>query len=139
MVMVDDCAQECLLCWPTVFSKTRTFNGADVVKRQEALVGKRGRAPSRLRSDNGIEFVAAANASWLKRNSVEFVRSRPGTPTDNLWVESINSRIRDECLDRQLFSTLEEASTATAADRREYPEVRTHRPLRHKTPVEYRL
>jgi putative transposase len=123
---------------PTVFSKIRTFKSADVVKRLEALVGKRGRAPSRLRSDNGSEFVAAACEAWLKRNSVEHVRSRPGKPTDNPMVESFNSRLRDECLDRQLFATLKDASTATEAYRREYNEVRPHSALKYQTPVEYR-
>jgi putative transposase len=131
--VVDECTRECLLCWPEF-----TFKSMDVVMRLEALVKQRGQAPSRLRSDNGSEFVAAACTAWLQRHSVEHVRSRPGKPTDNPMVESFNSRFRDECLDRQLFSTLKDASTVTDAYRREYNEVRPHSALKYRTPVEYR-
>jgi putative transposase len=52
--------------------------------------------------------------------------SRPGTPTDNIFIESFNGTLRDECLNLNWFETLEDARTTIEAWRVEYNDSRPH-------------
>jgi transposase InsO family protein len=55
-----------------------------------------------LRCDNGPEFACAAMADWAReRLGLHF--TSPGEPRKNGYVESFNSRIRDECLNIKTF------------------------------------
>ena len=47
--------------------------------------------------------------SWAYEHQVELIFSRPGKPTDNPYIESINGSFRDECLDADWFLSLEDA------------------------------
>lgn len=131
--VVDECTRECLLCW-LEFS----FTSSAVVKRLETLVKERGVPAERLRSDNGSEFVASKCMKQMEKRQVEHFRSRPGKPTDNALVESFSSRLRDECLNRQLFGTLWDAAAVAEQYRKTYNERHPHSSLRSKTPLEYR-
>jgi putative transposase len=53
---------------------------------------------------------------WAYLNGVELDFSRPGTPTDNAFIEAFNARIRAECLNASWFFSL--------ADAREHIETR---------------
>jgi putative transposase len=44
--------------------------------------------------------------AWAYRNGVKLLFSRPGTPTDNGYIESFNGKLRDECLNQHLFTVL---------------------------------
>ena len=52
-----------------------------------------------LRVDNGPEFAGRLLDHWAYLNKVEIDFSRPGTPTDNAFIEAFNARLRAECLD----------------------------------------
>lgn len=62
-----------------------------------------------IRVDNGPEFISKALARWAYENGVTLDFSRPGKPTDNAFVESLNGRLRDECLNAHWFLSLEDA------------------------------
>jgi len=72
------------------------------------LIAQRG-VPRHLRSDNGPEFVAKAVQAWLKAHAVGPLYIAPGSPWENAYVESFNSRLRDEHLNREEFASLLEA------------------------------
>ena len=55
-------------------------------------------APEFIRSDNGPEFVAREVTHWLARANVKTLFIAKGSPWENGYVESFNSRFRDECL-----------------------------------------
>jgi putative transposase len=59
----------------------------------------------------------------------------PGSPWENGYVESFNGKLRDECLNRELFSTLMEAKDLIEPWRREYNEVRPHRACGYQPPA----
>jgi len=50
----------------------------------------------------------------------------PGSPWENGYIESFNGKMRDEFLDREIFTTLEEAKVLINQWRKEYNQVRPH-------------
>jgi putative transposase len=62
---------------------------------------------------------------------------QPGKPVQNAFIESFNSRLRDECLNEHVFLTLVEAREIIEAWRHDYNHVRPHSSLGALTPSEY--
>ncbi|SKA90336.1 Integrase core domain-containing protein [Prosthecobacter debontii] len=87
----------------------RKMEAADVVRVLEAAVARRGCAPKYIRSDNGPEFVAKVVRKWIAEKGFETLYIKPGSPWQNAYSESFNSRMRDELLNVESFSTLLEA------------------------------
>lgn len=54
--------------------------------------------PEHLRSDNGPEFVAKDLRKWLARPGAKTLYIEPGSPWENGYCESFNSKLRDEFL-----------------------------------------
>ena len=48
----------------------------------------------------------------------------PGSPWENGYIESFNGKLRDELLNREIFTTLTEASILIEKWRKEYNQVR---------------
>ena len=94
-------------------------------------------APSRIAIDNGPEFISRALAVWAYEHQVHLEFSRPGTPTDNAYVESFNGHVRAECLDQHWFTSLEEARAVIEQWRVEYNQERPHRALNQLTPAAF--
>ena len=69
--------------------------------------------------------------------SPTFPHSSPGKPQQNAFVESFNGRLRDECLNETLFSSLSEARSLLAAWRDDYNRARPHSALANRTPEEF--
>ena len=63
-------------------------------------------------SDNGAELTSSAILRWSQERKVEWRYIAPGKPTQNAFVESFNGRLRDECLNETLFTSLGLARTA---------------------------
>ena len=63
---------------------------------------------------------------WLSRLDVGTLFIEPGNPWENGYIESFNGKLRDELLNRDIFTTLEEAKGLTEGWRREYNQVRPH-------------
>ena len=62
--------------------------------------------PEHIRSDNGPEFIAKNVRGWLTRIGVKTLYIEPGTPLENGYCESFNSKLRDELLNVEIFTTL---------------------------------
>jgi putative transposase len=60
-----------------------------------------------------------------------------GKPQQNGFSESFNGRLRDDCLNESLFSSLRDARTKLEAWRQDFNEVRPHSSLGYLTPGEY--
>src|SRR5574341_1507061 len=95
-------------------------------------------APEFLRSDNGPEFVAWAVQGWLARQGTKTHSIDPASPWQNAFGESFNDKLRQECLNLEVFETLEGAKVVTAGGRRQYNGERPHSSLGYQTPKEYR-
>jgi putative transposase len=87
--------------------------------------------------DNGSEFYSKALDAWAYRHGVQLEFIRPGKPTDNGHIESFNGKLRDECLNVNLFFSLGDARDKLEEWRRNYNEFRPHRALGGMPPSEY--
>jgi putative transposase len=128
LTIVDEYTRECL-----ALHVARTLTGAEVRRVLARVVGRRG-APTRIRSDNGSEFICEALSRWLPEQGTEPIPVAAGSPWENGFIESFHSRLRDEFLEREEFASVAEAKEKGAWYRREYNTVRPHSSLEYKTP-----
>ena len=107
-----------------------------VIRTLDAIAAVRG-YPKQMRVDNGPENTAGAMLTWSVEHNVELHFIDPGKPVQNAWIESFNSRVRDEFLNANAFWTL--AGLRAAADDWliDYNEVRPHSSLGYLTPQEF--
>lgn len=131
LVVVDEFTREAL-----ALEVGRHFTSADVLSVLECLIEVRG-APKHIRSDNGPEFVAKAVRKWLAANDISALFIEPGSPWQNAYVESFNSKLRDELLDRELFTSLDEARMILEDYRLDYNHRRPHSSLDYRTPATF--
>jgi putative transposase len=129
--VVDEYTRELLL-----LRAARTMTAADVRRQFGRLIGWRGQ-PSRLRCDNGGEFVGAALAAWLPHQGVELTPVAAASPWQNGFVESFHSRLRDEFLNDAAFDNVADANAQADAFRREYNQVRPHSGLNYQSPKDF--
>jgi putative transposase len=128
--VVDDFSRECLA---TVVDTS--IGGVRVVRELERLVTER-RGPSVIVSDNGCALTSVAVLRWsIGRLDWHYIA--PGKPVQNAFVESFNSRLRDECLNEHVFLSLAEARTTIEAWRDDYNHRRPHSSLGALTPIEF--
>lgn len=129
--LVDEYTRECL-----VLHMARQTTGPDVRRLLARVIGRRG-APTRIRSDNGSEFICAVLKGWLPQTGAEAIPVAPASPWENGFIESFHSRLRDEFLDREEFESVADARAQAAAWRQEYNAIRPHSGLRYRTPHEF--
>lgn len=123
LTVVDEFTRESL-----AIEVDRSIPGERVVRCLEQIVICYGK-PVRLRIDNGPEFRSKAVVEWAVKNGVDLSFIEPGKPTQNAFIESFNGRLRDECLNQNLFFNLEDARRKIHAWRKFYNEERPHSAL----------
>jgi putative transposase len=131
LAIVDEFTRECLR-----LEVARTMEAVDVVAILAGLVTERG-LPEFIRSDNGPEFIAKAVQKFLVERGGETAFIAPGAPWENAYSETFNSRLGDELLKREVFTSLQEAKVLGARHRKDYNEQRPHSALGYSTPVAY--
>ena len=131
LTLIDEFTRECLS-----IDVARQLNSEDVLERLTWLMVTRG-VPNHIRSDNGPEFTAKVVRKWLERVGVRTLFIEPGSPWENGYVESFNSRFRDELLNRELFTGLEDARWVVDRWRLDYNHQRPHSSLDYQTPAEF--
>ncbi len=129
LAVMDEYTRECL-----AIRVERRFSSEDVIDQLFHLFVFRG-IPERIRSDNGPEFTAKAVRKWLSRLGVRTLFIEPGSPWENGYIESFNGKLRDELLNREIFTTLTEARILIEAYRKEYNQVRPHSALGYRPPA----
>lgn len=130
LAVVDDFSRECLC-----LVADTSLSGARVCRELNAVIEARGK-PLMIVSDNGTEFTSNAVLRWTQDQQIAWHYIAPGKPTQNAFVESFNSRLRDECLNETLFTSLGHARHELAAWRHDYNHVRPHSSLDDATPAE---
>jgi len=129
--LVDEFTRECI-----ALEVNRKFTGDHLVELLTDLFAIRG-VPEFIRSDNGPEFISRRVQQFLETIDVGSSFIEPGSPWQNGYVESFHSRLRDECLDCELFTTLAEARTIITAWRQTYNHRRPHGSLGGQTPADF--
>jgi putative transposase len=129
LTILDEYTRECL----SIVTRRR-FTSQDVLDELYRLFLMRG-TPEYIRSDNGPEFTAKALRDWLYELEVETLFIEPGSPWENGYIESFNGKLRDELLNREIFTTLLEAQVLIEAWRKEYNQIRPHSSLGYRPPA----
>lgn len=102
----------------------------------ERLRASRG-LPEIILTDNGPEFTGRVLDQWADDNHVWQQFIEPGKPIQNAFIESFNSRLREECLNQHVFLSLDDARQKIETWRQDYNEVRPHSSLGNLTPIEF--
>ena len=118
LCVIDEHTRECL-----AIRVERRLNAQIVLEVLAELFLEHG-PPEHIRSDNGPEFVATALREWLGRLGVKTLYIEPGSPWENGYCESFNSKLRDEFLNREIVYTLREAQVLIEWWRRHYNTLR---------------
>ena len=113
-----------------------SISGRQVARFLDLLLEEREK-PSKVICDNGTEFTSKAMFFWSKESGVNLGFIQPGKPTQNAFVESLNGKFRNECLNQHWFRTLDEAKYEIDLWRKHYNHVRPHSSLNYMSPVEY--
>jgi putative transposase len=127
--VIDEFTRECLAC-DVAFS----IKQHDVIELLRYLFLVRG-CPMYLRSDNGSQFTAARVKRFLKELGVDTLFIEPGSPWENGYAESFNSRMRDELLNGELFLHIDEMKYVVERWRMDYNHYRPHSSLGYMTPA----
>lgn len=90
----------------------RSWKRQQVIEVLTGLFVLKG-CPAYLRSYNGSEFTATRLKQRLQDYGVTTARIEPGSPWENGYCESFNSKMRDEFIDGALFDTLQKAVILT--------------------------
>jgi putative transposase len=131
LTLIDEHTRECLAAhvdW--------SIRAVDVITIVEAAMARYG-VPTHLRSDNGPEFIAYAIQDWLREKNVKTIYITPGSPWENAYIESFHDKLRDECLNREIFGSLWEAQVVIEQWRLYYNAERPHSSLGYRTPEEF--
>ena len=112
----------------------RRLNSDNVLHCLTELFVQHG-PPDHIRSDNGSEFTAHAVRDWLGRIGVKTLYIEPGSPWENGYNESFNSKLRDEILNTEICSTLKEAKVLIERWRHHYNTIRPHSSLGYRPPA----
>eukprot|EP00873_Tetraselmis_striata_P030966 jgi/Tetstr1/451230/TSEL_038266.t1 len=83
----------------------------------------------------GPEFIAKAVRDWIVAVGAKTAFIEPGSPWENGYCESFNSKLRDELLNGEIFYSLAEAKVIIEAWRRYYNTERPHSSLGYKPPA----
>ena len=100
-----------------------SFEAPDVVAVLDEVCAETG-FPKTIRVDQGSEFISRELDPWAYARGVVLDCSRPGKPTDNAFVESLNGKFRAERPNAHWFLSLEDARRKVEEWRRDYNEPR---------------
>jgi putative transposase len=129
LVLIDEYARECL-----AIRVARRLGSYEVIETLADVMLLRG-LPEHIRSDNGPEFVAQELRNWLGKVGTETLYIEPGSPWENGYCESFNGKLRDECLNGEIFYSPKEAQTVSEQGRVEYNTRRPHSALGDRPPA----
>ena len=121
LAIVDNYSKKCL---SLIVGKS--LRGEDVRNTLNHVCMEESCFPERIQCDNGSEFFSKEVDRWAYEKKVTLDFPRPGTPTDNPYVESFNGKFRDECLSMNWFMDLEDAKEKIEEYRIDYKTVRPH-------------
>src|ERR1035438_2516374 len=129
LTLIDEYTRKCL-----AIRVARRLNSYDLIETLADLMLMHG-IPEHMRSDNGPEFVAEKLRKWLSAVGAKTLYIEPGSPWENGYCESFNGKLRDECLNGEIFYSLKEAQVVIEQWRVQYNTVRPHSSLGYRPPA----
>src|SRR5271157_5289151 len=129
LTLLDEYSRRCL-----AIRVARRLNSYDLIETLADVMLVHG-IPQHVRSDNGPEFVAKQLRKWLAGVGAQTLYIEPGSPWENGYCESFNGKLRDECLNGEIFYSLKEAQVVIEQWRVQYNTVRPHSSLGYRPPA----
>ena len=129
LTLLDEYTRECL-----ALRVARRLGSNEVIKTLATAMTTHG-IPAYLRSDHGPEFIAKELRHWLSGVGAAPLYLAPGSPWENGYCESFNGKLRDECLNSEIFYSLREAQIIVEQWRIEYNTRRPHSALSYRPPA----
>lgn len=129
--VIDDYNREVLLIEPNT-----SIPSAKLVRSLNELIHLRG-IPSKIRVDNGPEFISATFDTWCKEKEIQLVHIQPGEPTQNAFIERFNGTFRRDVLNAYIFKSVPEIKEIVNHWMHDYNYKRPHKALNNKTPIEF--
>ena len=133
LYVVDEFTREAL-----AMEAERRIDADKVVDVLDRIIRERGSSPEFVRCDNGPEMTSNALRDWCRFSRTGAAFIEPGSPWENPFVESFNSRVRDELLSVEVFSCLTEAKVMIEDYRQDYNRCRPHRAHGMMTPAAFK-
>jgi putative transposase len=127
LTLLDEHTRQCLAIHPG-----GSIRAVDVITVVEAAIARYG-APENLRSDNGPRVYRLLHAGLAEGPRDQDALHQARSPWENGHIESFHDKLRDECLNRELFGNLREARVILESWRLEYNERRPHSSLGYRT------
>ena len=129
LTLIDEYTRECL-----AIRVARRLASLQVIDTLADVMLLRG-VPEYIRSDNGPEFLAQELRQWLGKLRTGTLYIERGSPWENGYCESFNGKLRDECLNGEIFYSLKEAQVIIEQWRVEYNTKRPHSALGYRPPA----
>jgi putative transposase len=129
MTLIDEFSRKCL-----AIRVARRINSIGVIETLADAMLFEG-VPAYIRSDNGPEMIAKVLRQWLAELGTKSLYIEPGSPWENGYCESCNGKLRDECLNGEIFYSLKEAKTVIENWRIHYNTRRPHSALGYRPPA----
>lgn len=129
MTLIDEFTRECL-----AIRVARRINSFGVIETMADVMLTRG-VPEHIRSDNGPEMTAKIVRIWFAKLGAKTLYIEPGSPWENGYCESFNGKLRDECLNGEIFYSLKEAAVVIEQWGNHYNTVRPHSSLNYRPPA----
>jgi putative transposase len=131
LTVVDQFTRECLN-----LLADQSLTGEKVAQALEPVGLQRG-APRAITVDNGSEFASRVMDAWAYRHGIQLEFIRPGKPVENGFIERFNGRLRDECLNVEVFFTLDDVREKLARWQEDYNLMRPHSSLQDQAPATF--
>lgn len=129
LTLIDEYTRRCL-----AIQVARRQNAFRVIEALADAMLTHG-LPAHVRSDNGPEMTARVVREWFALVGIKTLYIEPGSPWENGYNESFNGKLRDECLNQEIFYSLKEAQIVIEQWRNHYNTKRPHSSLDYRSPV----
>ena len=129
MTRIDEFTRKCL-----AIRVARRINAIGVIETIADAMLFEG-VPAFIRSDNGPKMVAKVLRHWLSGLGTKSLYIEPGSPRENGYCESFNGKLRDECLNGEIFYSLRKAKAVIEQWRIYYNTRRPHSALGYRPPA----
>jgi len=130
LTIIDEYTRECL-----AILVDRRITSQEVMEQLFYLLVLRGIPEAYSHLITVLKFTARAIRLWLNRLGVTTLFIERGSPWENGYIESFNGKLRDELLNREVFTTLTEAKVLIEQWRKDYNQVRPHSSLNYRPPA----
>ena len=129
--VIDDYNREGLMIDPAL-----SLPAKYVTSLLDQLADQRG-YPEYIRVDNGPEYASSVFKDWASKHNILLNFIQPGKPAQNGFIERFNRTYREDVLDMNIFTNLQEVRRVTRDWLDDYNNERPHESLAGLPPAEF--